>query len=105
MNDLINISTKALIEELKSREGVQAFKSQLYNGYNVDIKVMDAIKAYHEGQSIYCVLKGGKYIYKPCIRHKCVNKLDGYTLDDDWDQVMTTDELLHGTWYIGEPNE
>ena len=69
------------------------------------VKVMDAIKSYHEGQSIYCILKSGTYVYKPCIEHKLANYLEGYTLDDDWDNAMSTDELLNGIWYIGEPNE
>jgi|GEM_PF-1847084 adenosine/AMP kinase len=69
------------------------------------VNVMDAIKAYHEGQNIYCILNGETYVYEASMGHKCIGRLDGYTLDDDSDEVMTTYELLNGTWYIGEPNE
>jgi hypothetical protein len=69
------------------------------------VNPMQAIKALHEGNSIYCILKGDTYVYEASMGHKCIGRLDGYTLDDDSDMVMTTDELLNGTWYIGEPNE
>lgn len=67
------------------------------------VRFIEAVNAYDKGKSIYCQLKDEKYFYIPNDDTKCGRT--GYVLTDNGGSAVSTGEIFHGTWYIGEPEE
>lgn len=60
------------------------------------VSFMEAIKAFHNGETIYCIVDEGKYIYTP----KEPEEYHITTITDEHGDGLSSKEILEGKWYI-----
>ncbi|MEY7998646.1 hypothetical protein AB8U03_00270 [Clostridium sp. Mt-5] len=65
---------------------------------NEPVDKMTAFKAFSEGKSIYCLLRGSRYDYKPDLVSQFVE------LRTQADEPISVQEILYGKWFIEEEN-
>jgi hypothetical protein len=64
------------------------------------IPFMEAVKAYSEGKTIRCELKGEITVYRPSF--KSLKQRLMFELKGGHTRTVDADEILNGTWYIEE---
>mgnify|MGYP000915224407 FL=1 len=56
------------------------------------VSFMEAVEAFDEGEDIYCLLEGEKYVYRSC---------NFGLVEEENKTPITPVEILKGEWYIG----
>lgn len=60
-----------------------------------EVDFITAVKAYHEGNKIYCIFEDVKLEHKPDQNNKCFGDGWGYTLKE------SSNLIINAKWYIG----